>query len=111
MYSQNLKDQEYDRHVERVQHSLKQVRRDAGARQEQEFFGTSTRGDNHSPKPRTSITKVATQRLERRISLKDIKPGQLGIKTNEDISYHASARGEDSDAPYISDAYWLIDIA
>jgi hypothetical protein len=103
--SQNLKDQEYDRHVERVQNSLKQVRRDAGARQEQEFFGTNTRGDNHSPKPRTSITKVATQRLERRISLKDIKPGQLGMKTNEDMSYHASARGEDSDAPYISDAY------
>jgi hypothetical protein len=74
-YSPSRKDQEYDKHVERVQNSLKQVRRDHGARPEEDYFGTQYRGDNQKEeKPRTSL-KMAPPRLERRISLKDIKTG------------------------------------
>lgn len=45
--SPSRKDQEYDRHVERVQNSLKQVRRDAPGRQEKDPHGTATHATNH----------------------------------------------------------------
>ena len=64
------------------------------------------RGDNQDKT--SSPKKIAPPRLERRISLKDIKTDEIRRKDNEDMSWNpvaASARGEDSDAPYISDAY------